>query len=186
MKNLLFLLLLTGFAFMSCDGRKSKSMSLKEAVEEFNKKQMVIETINYYPESYTEVVTDTILSNKVKIHIKNYSLTNEGIVMSASQDISTKTEKQHRIFESEIVITTPTKEILNTHISAEQFKSRYADSFWKNATLQHVWVNQDLSTSEDIQLDISFINPTDNSYKLYRMSVDENGQQQINLIEERT
>lgn len=184
MKNILLVLVIVCVAFMSCDGRKSQSVSLKESVEKFNMKQ--IEMINYYPEAYTEVVTDTILSNEVRIHIKNYSLNNEGIFMSESKSIPALKKKQHRIFESDIVISTPTKEILSTHISAEQFKLDDADTFWNNATLQHVWVNQDLSTLADIKLDISFINPNNNSYKLYRMSIDENGQQKIDFIEERT
>jgi hypothetical protein len=94
--------------------------------------------------------------------------------------------KQHRVFESEIVISTPSKEILNTHISAAQFKSMYSDEFWNHATLEHVWVNQELSTMSDIKLDMSFINPSNNAFKLYRMSIDEVGQQTIELIEERT
>ena len=106
--------------------------------------------------------------------------------MSESKSVPILNKKQHRIFESDIVISTPTKEILSTHISAEQFKLYNADAFWNNATLQHVWVNQDLSTSENIKLDISFINPHNNSYKLYRMSIDENGHQKIDFIEERT
>ena len=181
MKNILLLIMLVSIAFMSCDGRKSKSVSLKESIEEFNKKQLAIETINYYPKEYTEVVTDTVISNKLKIHIKNYSLSHTGITMLDSKE----NLKLHRVFESEIVISTATKEILNTHISADLFKTMYADAFWNNATLQQVWVNQELSTTQEIKLDMSFINPKDNSYKLYRMSIDENGQQHIDFIEER-
>ncbi len=188
MKNIVLALILVCVAFMSCDGRKSKSVSLKESIEEFKQKQLLIETINYYPKEYTEIVTDTILSDKVKIHIKNYSLSNDGIPMLANAKDGTTKEKQHRVFMSEIIISTASssKEIFSTKISAEQFKSLYSDVFWNNATLQHVWVNQGLSTLGDIKLDMSFINPKDNSYKLYRMSIDGTGKQHIDFIEERT
>ncbi|MEO8774320.1 MAG: hypothetical protein ABI263_08330 [Gelidibacter sp.] len=61
-----------------------------------------------------------------------------------------------------------------------------ADLFWDSATLQHVWVNQELSNIDDIILDISFINPKNDAYKVYRMSIDSHGHQTLNLIEERS
>lgn len=186
MKNIFFIIVIISIAFISCDGRKSRSEALKASVEEFNEKQSESEIITYYPKEYTEVVSDTLISNKVKVHIKNYSLLNESIVMLENYKSIPNSNKQHRVFESEIVVSTPSKEILNIHISAKQFKSSYSDEFWNHATLQHVWVNQDLSTINDIKLDMSFINPSNNSYKFYRMSIDEHGQQRIELIEERT
>ncbi len=186
MKNILLVLIIVSIGFVSCDGRKSKSVSLKESIKEFKERQSEVEIINYYPDEYVEVVTDTIISNNVKVHIKNYSLSNESVLMSVNEHSTSKNQKQHRVFESDIVVSTPTKEIFNAHISAEQFKSINTDAFWSNATLQHVWVNQELSTSNDIKLDMSFINPKENTYKLYRMSIDENGQQQIDFVEERT
>jgi len=186
MKNILIVLILVCVAFVSCDGRKSRSESLKTSVEEFNERQSDVVIVSYYPKEYTEVVTDTLIYNNVKVHIKNYSLPNESLFMSIIDKAVLIKQKQHRVFESDVVISTPSKELLNTHISAEQFKSMYPDEFWNQATLEHVWVNQELSTSNDVKLDISFINPSDNSYKLYRMSIDGDGQQEIELIEERT
>lgn len=184
MKNLILIFAIGCVAFLSCDGRKSKSESLKISIEEFNQKQSIIELVTFYPKDYTEVVTDTLISNKVKVHIKNYSLPDETIAMSSS-DFNTKNDhKVHRVFESEVAVSTPTKVIFNTHISAEQFKSISTDDFWNNATLQQVWVNQELSTTQNIQLEMSFINPKENSYKLYRMSIDESGHQQLKLIEQ--
>lgn len=75
------------------------------------------------------------------------------------------------------------KDVFRTHISAKQFKLLDSDLFWNTATLQHVWVNQDLSTVDDIILDMSFINPKNNAYRLYRMSIDLYGQESVNLIE---
>ncbi|MGJ8593621.1 MAG: hypothetical protein ACSHXF_13805 [Aquaticitalea sp.] len=182
MKNILLVLFLACVGFVSCDGRKSRSESLKASVAEFNEKQSEIPEVNYYPNEYTEVVTDTIISNGINVHIKNYSLLDKSILMSATEN----GQKEHRVFESEVVISTATKEILNTRISVEMFKSESSDSFWNSATLQHVWVNQELSSSMDVKLDMTFINPTNDTYKLYRLSIDDNGQQQMELIEERT
>lgn len=187
MKNIIILLIFICIGLVSCDGRKSKHVALQESIEEFNKKQTPPEIISYYPEKYTEIVTDTIISNQIKIHIKNYSLENENVLISTTENQTSKKINYHRVFESEIVISDAQRTIFSTHISTNTFKKVYTgDSFWSNATLQHVWVNQELSNSEQIQLDIAFINPRVNTYKLYRMSVDTNGQQEIHLIEDQT
>jgi hypothetical protein len=186
MKNILILLILVCLGFVSCDGRKSKSEALKSSIEEFNKKQSEVSIVTYYPKDYVEVITDTLISNNLKVYIKNYSLLNQSLLISLDNEAVPKSKKEHRVFASDIVVSTPSKEILNTHISAEQFKSIFPDDFWDHATLEHVWVNQELSTPNNIKLDMSFINPSNNSYKLYRMSINENGQQQIDLIKERT
>lgn len=181
MKNLVCLLVIFSIVFVSCDGRKNHNDLLQEAITNFSQKLEKVETITFYPKEYTEVATDTLISNKVSVHIKNYSLTEETILLAKSDNLI----NFHRVFESEISINTKDKDILNTTINARNFTNS-EDLFWNNATLQQVWVNQELSTVEEINLEISFINPLDQSYKLYRMSVNENGQQQIHLIEEQS
>lgn len=186
MKNTLLLLALISIICLSCDGRKTQKEALEHAISEFNLKNNVSEKVNYHPEAYVEIVTDTIISNGIKVHIKNYSLLDEQILISNTTDATSKEVKYQRVFESEIIVSKASKDILSTHISAKEFKTSATDLFWNNATLQHVWVNQDLSTDDDIKLDISFINPKNNAYKLYRMSIDGYGQQTLNLIEERS
>lgn len=184
MKNFLIILILICTCFVSCDRRQSKSESLKASIEKFKKDQSETIIISYYPKEYTEVVTDTLLSNTVNIRIKNYSLAAESIAMSTGNSKSPKTQLQHRVFESDVIITRSSKELSNFHISASDFKLKNADSFWKQATLEHVWVNQELSTLEAIKLDVSFINPKDQSFKMFRISIDNNGHQTIDLIKE--
>lgn len=184
MKNLFFIIAIVSVVFMSCDGRKSKNVALKESVKEYNQRESNLVVVKYYPKEYTEVVTDTLLSNQVKVHIRNYSLDNEAILISNSDESATRKIKYHRVFESDVLITTPSRELFKTHISAIQFAFINPDEFWDNATLQNVWLNEELSTAEDIQLEMSFINPQNKSYKLFRMTVDRLGKHQIALIEE--
>lgn len=181
MARTLLVILIACIGFVSCDGRKSKSVALKESIKEFQQKLTPLAT--FYPKEYTEVVTDTLISNSVKVHVKNYSSLNDVIPMT-SADKNPKAKTFHRVFESEIAISTNTKEIFRTKISADQFKNLFNDTFWNNATLQHTWVNEELSTAEEIHLDMSFIDPTTDSYKLYRMSVTMDGQQHLKLIQE--
>lgn len=185
MKNILFVIASIVIVCSSCDGRQTKKEALERAVSEFNLEANPIEMVTYQPEAYVEIVTDTIISESIKVRIKNYSLLDEQILISSVENASSKKVNYQRVFASEISISSVSKDILNTHISAKHFKIINPDPFWDNATLQHVWVNQELSTLKDIKLDISFINPKNEAYKLYRMSVDIYGQQTVNLIEER-
>ncbi|TXE06495.1 hypothetical protein ES711_13350 [Gelidibacter salicanalis] len=183
MKNFLGVLFVIAVVCFSCDGRQTKKESLQKAVSEFNLKAVPIPTITHSPEAYTEIVTDTLIANIVKVHIKNYTLKDAQILVPTSVP-----GRQHyqRVFESEILITTATKNILHTHISAQHFRAIDSDPFWDHATLQHTWVNQELSSLEDITLDISFMNPLTSAFKLYRMSINAQGQQTLTRIEERS
>lgn len=169
---------------LSCNGRHTKKEALELAISEFKLRTSSIDLVTYYPESYVEIVTDTLISRSINVHIKNYSLLDEQILISNATEKTSKTTSYQRVFESEISISTNSKDILKTRISAKQFRMFHVDSFWENATLQHAWVNQELSTANSIKLDISFVNPKNNSYKLYRMSIDSFGQQTLKLIEE--
>lgn len=184
MKNSLLLLVLISIVCLSCDGRKTKKEALERAISEFNLKYTVSEMTSYHPKAYVEIVTDTLISNGMNVHIKNYSLLDEQILISNKSDATSKKVKYQRVFASDIKISKASKDILSTHISAKDFKTLDPDIFWEDATLQHVWVNQDLSTDVAIKLDISFINPKNNAYKLFRMSIDGYGKQTLDLIEE--
>ena len=186
MKNILSLVALIAIVCLSCNGKPTKKEALHRAVAEFNLKNTPLEIATYNPEAYVEIVTDTIISNNIKVRVKNYSLSDEQIFVSDATDGTSKKAIYQRVFESEISISIASKDILSTHISAKQFKTLDPDPFWDTATLQHAWVNQELSTINDIKLDISFINPKNDAYKLYRMSIDAYGQQTLNLIEERS
>ena len=186
MKNLLLLIALVSIVCLSCDGRQTKKEALQLAVSKYKIKTTPLEVVTFNPKAYVEIVTDTLISNSIMVRIKNYTLLDEQILVSNITDVISTQINYQRVFESEINISTASKDILRTHISAKQFKTIDADPFWDAATLQHAWVNQELSTIKDIKLDISFVNPKNNAYKLYRMSIDSYGQQTLNLIEERS
>ena len=185
MKKSLFILLLAALAIMSCNRPESPRENLQKSISEFSKKHIDLNIVtNYYPKEYTEVRTDSIIANTFKVSIKNYSRMDSQILVDSETD-DTKTKiNYHRVFESEIKIALASKPLFSTIINAEDFKDASQPEFWNNATLEHVWVNQDTSTDTEINLSISFINPKHNTYKLYELVVDNRGAQRINLIEE--
>ncbi len=184
MKYLIVICLLIGACCVSCDGRISKSESLKASIERFNNQQSNTTTITYYPKEYTEIRTDTLLSNGTKISIKNYSLAADSIFISEDQSSIPKKIKRHRVFASDVLISTISNKQFSFQLSAEDFKFKNSEDFWNAATLQHVWVNQELSNSADVILELSFINPKDNSFKMYHLSINSSGHQTAELIAE--
>lgn len=186
MKNFLGMLVLVVAFCFSCDGRQTKKESLQRAVSEFNLRLHPIPSDTYNPESYVEIVTDTLIANMISVRIKNYSLMDKQILISKADLDNSEHRNYQRVFESEISISTATKDIFNTRISAQQFKGFDNGPFWEQATLQHTWVNQELSSPQEITLDISLINPITAASKLYRMSINAHGQETLILIEEQS
>ncbi|MCK8481496.1 hypothetical protein [Psychroserpens algicola] len=169
---------------MSCHNRTSKKERLEQAVTEFNKNIKLIDIDNYYPVSYTEIKTDSLIANTFKVSIKNYANMDSEIQLSQRINQLKKTTNYHRTFASEIRVVVQDKIIFETHISAENFIDYLPSDFWNNATLEHVWVNQEQSDSEKLSLGLSFINPLQQSHKLYNLRIDKQGKQRLTLLED--
>lgn len=183
MRYLITILLIVTSLFMSCDGRTTKNESLKNSVSEFNKKQTPIDVVTYFPKEYTEVVSDTIIENSLSVRIKNYTNMNDNVLISES-DSKVKKKKLHRVFESEIIVFKEDKTVYNTIINTHLFTQKDESLFWANATLEHVWVNQELSSKDKVNLGVSFLDPKTKAFKLYEITVDAFGNQNIQLKQE--
>ena len=183
-KIVLFIPLMLVLFLTSCDGRKSKIDHINDAVSEFNKKQKLIDLKDYHPESYAETKTDSIISKTFKVSVKNYTVMDEGILIQQTIKNLTKTSQFHRVFESDIVVAIEDKIIYSSHISAEKFRSFESSDFWNNATLEHVWVNQEQSNTTTLSLGVSIINPKNKAFKLYEILIDKSGNERLTLIED--
>ncbi|MFK7782794.1 hypothetical protein [Psychroserpens sp.] len=184
MKEQILIIVLIAIAFYNCDRRGSARENLQNSISEFNKKQTSLDIVTYYPEAYTEVKTDTIISNTFKVSIKNYAKMDSQILVSSEKSQTKTILNYHRVFESEIQIAVASKNIFKTTINAKDFKDTSQSNFWDDATLEHVWVNQETSNANEINLGISIINPKNSSHKLYELVVDAKGKQELHLIEE--
>jgi hypothetical protein len=71
-------------------------------------------------------------------------------------------------------------------LNAKTFVYNTSGLFWDNATLEHVWVNQELSNKDRVNLDVSFVNPKTKSFKIYQLSIERNGNYKIYLKEEQS
>jgi hypothetical protein len=185
MKKSILLIFIMAIAFFSCNKRESARENLQNSISEFSQKHNHLDIVSYYyPEGYTEIQTDSLISNTFKVSIKNYTKPDAKILMGTETEEQKTILNYHRVFESEITIALASKTIFNTTVNAKDFKDFSPSEFWSNATLEHVWVNQETSNSEALYLGISFINPTNNAYKLYELVVNTEGKQNLYLIEE--
>lgn len=181
---LLFLCCLTLMVFASCNNSTSKQDRLKQAVSEFNKKETQTNLQSMSPERYVEIQTDSIISQTFKVSIKNYSNMNQSI--SAEELFTHKSAKikMQRVFESDIIVSVKDQVVFAKHISSELFRTLQPSAFWENATLEHVWVNQERSDATTLSLGISMVNPKNKAFKMYEMIIDQLGHETLHLIEE--
>ncbi|MGB3605876.1 MAG: hypothetical protein WA775_12290 [Psychroserpens sp.] len=185
MKKYGLIISLIAFVFLlNCDRRTSKKERLEHAIAQFKSTLELTDHYTYYPEGYLEVQTDSLIANQFQVHIKNYSILDSEILMNQSVKAHKKTIQFHRRFESDVLISVANEIIFEKHITAEHFKDKYPNTFLQNATLEHVWVNQENSNSEKLTLGISFINPINKAYQLYEMRIDAKGNEQLTLLED--
>lgn len=179
MKKLFYILLFTVLVLTFMDGRKSRRDSLKEAVEEFSTRQNGFKSLSITPKLYTEIKTDSVV-NAFKASIKNYSL------MDSQDLLKSKTKKNyHRKFESSISVSYQDKPILETVLNADTFEMKEDLPFWRNATLEHAWVDLDNCSESKLVINISFLDPETEFFKLYQLKIDSNGKKEFILVEEK-
>ncbi|WP_152611456.1 hypothetical protein [Psychroserpens damuponensis] len=183
-KLVLFIPVIIVLILSSCDGRKSKIDRLNDAVSEFNNREILIDLKDYYPEGYTETKTDSIISKTFRVSVKNYTVMDKKILLNETVKNLHKTSQFHRVFESDIVVSVEDKIIYDRHISVEKFKDFETSDFWNNATLEHVWVNQETSNNLTLSLGVSILNPKNKAFKLYEILIDKLGNERLTLIED--
>ncbi len=186
MKNIL-LLILVCVGVVSCDGRKSHSESLQEAVEEFRDSVGPIEIIKYIPEDYAENVTDTILSNGFRVKIKTFTDMEHSYLNEFKTDTVTN-KHYYRNYIADIVVLKDEKKVLVVTIDNDFIMKNDPSmdvSFKNEMTMHGIWIDQSKSDNHNnVVLDFSFCQPeTDFCYD-YQMIIEANGNYQIKEIEE--
>ena len=168
---------------IGCTNNETKRENLQNAITEFSQSQGTIEFATYYPEKYTEVQTDSIISNTFKVSIKNYTKMDTDIILDSREDNYKIRTHYHRVFASDISVSHKSKPIFETTLTSEDFENSTDYLFWQTATLEHAWVNQEASNSEALNPNISIVNPKLKTYKLYELVLNTEGQHRIRLLE---
>jgi hypothetical protein len=181
-----FLFVLSIFIFLSCDGRKTKSESLKESITQFKDSIGLLEITKFTPEEYTEVKTDTILDNNFSISIRTYTDMEKSIITKYKIDTITFIE-HHRNWISEVKVKIRDKQIFNRKLDKEFFleNSIDIDDYVPESINTGVWVDKDEYTKQNsISLLTVFLNPESDNYIIYRIKIGDQGNYIIEKLED--
>lgn len=185
MNKLIFVMLISAITIFSCDGRKTKTDSLKESVNKFKDSLGALEITEYVPEKYAEVKTDTILSNGYSIRIKTYTDMKKSVITKRKMDSITHVE-HHRDWISEVKIMKNDKVIFDEKINNDFFLKndiRISD-FFKDAINTRVWIDQKESIEKDsLSLLTVFLNPENANFLIYRIKIEKEGHYSLQKLE---
>lgn len=141
------------------------------------------ERITYIPERYTETITDTILSSGLRVNIKYYSLLNKTVTFGPTTTQNQIVKEHYRQFESQITVFKKDKILFSKTLNTSDFIETDNSTFWSNAILQFVWLDEFASNEEQIQIYCSFLVPNTKAYKSYKVYFNLIGERKIELIE---
>jgi hypothetical protein len=185
-KHLPLLFLLLAIALSSCDGRDKKHRTTQQDLIENKALDTFSDVVTYFPEKYTQVVTDTILSNGFEVKI-NTSTDMKNSVLNAFKVDTTKHKHYYRDLISKIEVSKNGQIILSEVISKPFFLKfdNTLEEYFKISNLTGVWLDEKSAlTKDEIFIYILFNKPeTDYSY-LYKMIINNQGEYSIKEIEE--
>ncbi len=161
----------------SCDGRDRVYKTNTDVLKENKLLDSFSENVTFIPDTYTQVVTDTILSNGFRIKIETYSDMKESILNTVTSDAIIH-KKYYREFKSNVVVYKDDKEILSKQIDKPFFAKNFEtlNTASDNLVLSSVFVDQEIQTNNDeTKIDVNYYHPINNYYLNFRIIVNETG-----------
>lgn len=183
MKYFSIILILLIFCFASCDGRDRIHKTNTENFEGSKMTNAFFELNTYIPQHYTQTVTDTILSSNLRVNIKYYSLFIQEVLLENTNSKNQIIKEHYRQFESQISVFKKDKILFTNVIKASDFHETDNLTFWDNAILQFVWLDDFNSSEEKIAIYCSFLEPKSKAYKSYKVYFNASGERNIELLE---
>ena len=175
------LILISCICLASCDGRNRVHKPNKTVLKETKLLDSFSESIKYIPETYTEIKTDTLLSNGFHIKMKTYSSMNKSVLNEFKQD-SINYKTYYREFVSEVIITINEEEIFNEIID-KSFLINLNSNLQLNHAIVKIGVDESSSTSKNSITLTTIIEGIENP-KLTYLNLIVNAKGEYNLVEE--
>ena len=182
MNKLLFVILLFIIALTSCDGRNRKYKTNAEVLKENKLLESFTEAIKFVPETYTEIKTDTILSNGFEVKIKYHSLESDFVLETRKSKHDSIIKIHHKNFEAELLVL-KNKTIINKSLINKKFFYEFENAtFWAHAIMQFIWIDYHASNENMLYLNTSFCIPNTDECKDFTLKINEQGVIQIEEI----
>ncbi len=143
----LFVLCFFVLCFAACDGRDRLHQTPQETLQESKLLDSFSTKTVYIPATYTEIKTDTILSNGFRIKIKTYSDLENNLVDTVKKD-TILNQTYYREFISEVTVFKDEKEVFNKAID-KTFFTKQKDSLKSDLELMTL-LSVDVENSAEI------------------------------------
>jgi len=184
MSKLIFILCLS-IVLINCDGRDRVFKTTEEALIENKLLDSFSESIQYFPELYREVETDTTLSNGYKVKIRYYSDMKNQVTEKTKEDLISNI-KHYRDFVSEVTVLKDSKEIFKKSINKYNIREGDTDfvKIVQKLILQPIFVNQEKSIENNNLIIALPLCSTDTSHCLfYELIINADGKFEYRLME---
>lgn len=170
---------------ISCDARDRINRTPKEILKEKNLLESFSERVSYYPQEYSEVKTDTILSNGYYVNVKTFTDMESSYLKQFKHD-SINYKYHYRDFKAEIVASH--NSIIFHDVIDKQYVLKHDKTvsyYMETSILKSVWVNQEESLNQNkLVLNILFTQPNSNTEKVFELVIDNKGDKKlINLTD---
>ena len=168
--------------FTSCDGKQRVNQTNQEKLENSNLTKSFFERVEYFPKEYTEVKTDTTLSNGYRIKIAFYSDMDNTILNDFKID-TIHYKHYYREFKGDLSIIINDKVVFNKTIDKSYFTDNLNEMFWQNSIMGNISLDEDKTTHKLLYFNVFFCIPESEICKDYNIIIDNNGKSKIEELE---
>ena len=165
----------------SCDGRDKATRTIQEDLIEKEVLDTFTEIIKYLPEEYTEVVTDTILSNGFQVRIKTSSDMNHSILNEVDEN-TIKYKYYYRDYIGQLDIYYNNTPVFSNQINKSTFKTIAPNFKWEDAIMGQIALDQENSTKKEVYLDVFYCLVESDICKDFKLIIDQSGTLKVEEI----
>ncbi|MEP3836828.1 MAG: hypothetical protein ABJM36_04235 [Algibacter sp.] len=169
---------------LNCDGRKTKQDALKTSIIKFKDSIETIEIIEYIPKKYSEIKTDTILSNGFTVKVSSITDMDNSILKSFQKD-SASIKQYHRKRIVTLEISLNGKLLFDKQIDTlflKSYKGLAKSIISKDLIISDLRIDPktSLSPKTELYMFITAYNPGDKFDKRFQLHFDKSGNYRLN------
>ena len=178
MNKFFILFILIIITFLSCDGRGRKHKTNEDVLKENQLLDSFSESIKYIPETYTEVETDTILSNGFRVKIKTYTEMQDNVLNEFTID-TIKYKFYYRNYTGKLDVYFNNSPILEETIDKAFLNKAKDREFWDDAIMAGISLDDINSTKKEVSITVLYCIPESEICKEFIIIVDKKGNSKL-------
>ena len=169
-------------SLISCDGRDRVNKTNQDVLKEYNLLESFSENIQYIPETYTEIITDTTLDNGFRVKVKTYTEMQDNVFNEFTID-TIKYKFYYRNYTSKLTVFFKNSLILDETINKSYLNKKENKEFWNSAVLGGISIDEHNSSNNEVYISILYCIPESEICKDFKIIVDKKGNKTIKELE---